>query len=509
MTKRPLWAVWIIMAVIGSMPLAHAIAAPTSQDDGPTPSPTETVFRGPTATSTPTLQPPPADGGRVAASNLAVRSLPSIDAPLLGRLPYNAVVIPIGRTDNAIWVAIEFDERIAWVSAPNIIWSPSLDLIDLPVLGQDRPSTDNPSSTTLPPGVPSTLLPTVTLTPSPDPARQTYTPTAAVPPPDIGGATPDLDEVEGCSVPGSTILDPQPGETLSGVISISGESNVGSFAGYKLELRGVATNDVWVVIGTYEEAVERGVLGEWDSTGFPAGQYEIRLVTNRTDNTYLPPCVVPLTIIVSDITPVVDSSRPTVLPPWTIHIGVGLLLMAVLSYGWVYSSGRQELKRYREGFILKDCPVCHSGLLELDEKIKHTLGIPRAVRSVRCSNCRSVLREIEPGAWRYTVDASRNPELAEQYNGQAFKDEELLAFVEVAQQHAPKAEEEVLIEAPADAPTPEEIISQLEARYVEEVEQEQVEQAVTDGEAAENEADQATADISDEAGVLTQDQDED
>ena len=46
-------------------------------------------------------------------------------------------------------------------------------------------------------------------------------------------------------------------------------------------------------------------------------------------------------------------------------------------------------------------------------------------RSARCDNCRSVLRQVKPGEWRYSVDSYANAEFAEQYGKRNLTDAEL------------------------------------------------------------------------------------
>jgi SH3 domain-containing protein len=96
-------------------------------------------------------------------------------------------------------------------------------------------------------------------------------------------------------------------------------------------------------------------------------------------------------------------------------IAVGLLVAAGGAYSVRRIVAQREVTRYRGGFPLTLCPVCLEGHVNVDEIVKVSLGIPRLTRWVRCNNCRSVLREVQPGRWRYAVDSYRNPEMAEKY----------------------------------------------------------------------------------------------
>ena len=176
-------------------------------------------------------------------------------------------------------------------------------------------------------------------------------------------------------------------------------------------------------------------------------------------------------------TPLPGSTGPHVTANFPFPSGVMLgggfiLLSAALSYGWLAVSARQELRRYASGFVLPDCPVCQSGALVLDEKKAYTLGLPRVNRLVRCETCRSVLREVRPGTWRYAVDPLVNPDLATLFHGKQFTDEQLPTFAQEARQYPPHQSDVPAVELPGDLASPEEIISAIEARYIETVEEE-------------------------------------
>ncbi|MBN1428624.1 MAG: hypothetical protein JXB07_09565 [Anaerolineae bacterium] len=96
-------------------------------------------------------------------------------------------------------------------------------------------------------------------------------------------------------------------------------------------------------------------------------------------------------------------------------IGGGTIVLGMVVYVWRRSSGMREIRRYAGGFPLDICPACHEGHLTLDEVVHYSMGVPIVRRSVRCDACRSMLRELRPGRWRYTVDPYANPALASRY----------------------------------------------------------------------------------------------
>lgn len=144
----------------------------------------------------------------------------------------------------------------------------------------------------------------LTRTPSPTPSLllfPTVTPTVGVPPAEVGDEgegtdTAPTEEVEGCEIIGANISSPSPGDEVSGQVSVEGEVNVLNFSQYKFEIKGPATGDAWVVLGSYLQQVQSGLLGVWDSTSLQPGSYTLRLIVYREDGTFIPPCEVPITI---------------------------------------------------------------------------------------------------------------------------------------------------------------------------------------------------------------------
>lgn len=107
--------------------------------------------------------------------------------------------------------------------------------------------------------------------------------------------------------------------------------------------------------------------------------------------------------------------------------GVGMLLLGF--YGWRFVRGTRNLRRYSDGFVVDWCPVCRTGRLHLDEHVNRVLGVPRVHRTVRCNECRSVLREMRPGEWRYAVDPVADEAFAAEHNGNLFYDAGLIELV--------------------------------------------------------------------------------
>jgi len=106
----------------------------------------------------------------------------------------------------------------------------------------------------------------------------------------------------------------------------------------------------------------------------------------------------------------------------------GILLLLILGYILLYLRGLLAAGRYRDGFVLTQCPVCQAGQLHLDERQERMLGIPVTRRTLRCDNCRSVLRQTGARRWRYAVDPVANPTLYARFNGRELTDDELLTL---------------------------------------------------------------------------------
>ncbi len=114
------------------------------------------------------------------------------------------------------------------------------------------------------------------------------------------------------------------------------------------------------------------------------------------------------------------------LSPEALIAGIVLLLIGI--YGFFYWRGLSTAERYANGFVIDTCPVCGRGHLIVETRQERLFGVPRVRHSVRCSECRSVLREVGDQEWRYAVDPIKNPSLYQQYNGQVITDEKLVAL---------------------------------------------------------------------------------
>lgn len=103
----------------------------------------------------------------------------------------------------------------------------------------------------------------------------------------------------------------------------------------------------------------------------------------------------------------------------------GILAALAAVYVGTYLAQTANVARYHDDFPLDICPVCEQGALVLDQRRYRVLGIPRVRRVIRCGNCRSVLRQVGRGRWRYAVDGAANPALFERLNGRIVTETQL------------------------------------------------------------------------------------
>jgi hypothetical protein len=128
-----------------------------------------------------------------------------------------------------------------------------------------------------------------------------------------------------------------------------------------------------------------------------------------------------------------------------------VLVTLVIGYIGLYWRGLTVADRYTDGFVIDRCPVCHEGNLHVEMRRGWVFGIPRPRYSVRCDNCRSVLREAGSRRWRYAVDPTANPPIYNRFNGKVI-DEPALRVLE-SQAIAKRSTEPPPVRPPGTPPT--------------------------------------------------------
>jgi len=82
---------------------------------------------------------------------------------------------------------------------------------------------------------------------------------------------------------------------LQGPVQIAGSAYVDNFDYYKFEFRYEGASD-WSFLQRFDEPVADGLLGVWDTSTLPAGNYWFRLVVVKNDGNFVEPCQVPVII---------------------------------------------------------------------------------------------------------------------------------------------------------------------------------------------------------------------
>lgn len=128
-------------------------------------------------------------------------------------------------------------------------------------------------------------------------------------------------------------------------------------------------------------------------------------------------------------------SRSSIAPE---AIAAGVIVLGIIGYLVAYLRGAAGAKRYAAGFVIDTCPICREGSLMVESRTERNLGIPNTRHLVKCDNCRSLLREIGGGRWRYAVDRAANPVLFDRLNNRELREDTL----------------QRLLDNPLDAPAP-------------------------------------------------------
>jgi hypothetical protein len=97
--------------------------------------------------------------------------------------------------------------------------------------------------------------------------------------------------MSGCIPDRVMITSPEPGDTLSGTVDITGTASIPNFGFYKYEvaLMGAQT---WATISAGREPKVNTSLGPWNTTSLTNGDYFLRLVVTDNVGASLEPCVI-------------------------------------------------------------------------------------------------------------------------------------------------------------------------------------------------------------------------
>jgi uncharacterized protein YraI len=395
-----------------------------------------------------------------------VRAGPGRTYLRIGQLATGDTVEPVGRNADSTWILIRFQDGFGWIARNLVRWVD--DLASLPVLALDNltpsptftpsdtpsatpTSTDTPTATTTPTITPSptathtptstptaTSSPTLTITPSPIPTdTPTHTATAV---PTLTPSPTDtaLPTVTNTTVPPQTEL-----PLATDIPAVIAALATNTIAASPTDTLAPSSTPTWTptlvmpsatpippsstpvpsatpLTLTPTEIAQQIAVPTASPTGSP--QPPTLTVTPTiapTETTVVPALLNPTAI---PLTP--ESSPDTGAVPVEAVVG-GIILLLVLGYVGFYLRGTAAAERYAKGFVIERCPACDRGRLTVETRVDRLLGIPRPRRTVRCSECRSVLREVGKRRWRYAVDPVENTALYKHYNGQEIDDSTL------------------------------------------------------------------------------------
>jgi len=133
---------------------------------------------------------------------------------------------------------------------------------------------------------------TITLPPS-EPSGEVMEEGGATPTP---APTPDLRQGV-CAANQVEITSPEPGERISGKVQILGSANVTNFGFYKLEIAQIQSVNWRTIQAGRDLKTDEALVDSWDTSTLQAGDYILRLVVTQSDETILPDCRVPITIL--------------------------------------------------------------------------------------------------------------------------------------------------------------------------------------------------------------------
>lgn len=345
-----------------------------------------------------------------------VRAGPTRGYPRIGQLSPGALVEPVSRNPEGDWILIRYRDAAAsfdgfgWIARDLVQWRDETVIEGLPVIGEN-------------------------LTPSP--TVPTATEDASIV---LASASPTVEQIATTAVP--TLESPTATETTIPTLT-------GTTAPTLTEtlIPTVTLNLPTETTAPSVTAIAASATPEQPSVTpvTPTGEAIAQIATSDIsatpiDSRIIAPPGTATPLLLSETPTLAPTAEPTALPieapaetgetsPMLPLVALaGVAVAAGLVYLGAFARAMPELRRYEQGFVRNDCPVCQRGTLVLDEKRTSTLGIPSVRRTVRCTACRSVLREKSPQHWAYAVDRLENPPIYERFNGREISDDELKAL---------------------------------------------------------------------------------
>jgi hypothetical protein len=102
--------------------------------------------------------------------------------------------------------------------------------------------------------------------------------------------------MSGCIPDQIMITSPEPGDLVSGTVTITGSADVPDFGFYKYEVASMGSQN-WATIAANRDPVRNDQLGEWNTASLANGYYFLRLVITDNVGVALEPCVIAVQVV--------------------------------------------------------------------------------------------------------------------------------------------------------------------------------------------------------------------
>lgn len=97
--------------------------------------------------------------------------------------------------------------------------------------------------------------------------------------------------MSGCIPDQIMIVNPAPGEQVTGTVTLNGTASIPNFGFYKYEVSTMGSNQ-WATIAAGDTPVVQAQLGDWDTSTLVNGDYFLQLVIIDNAGNTLEPCVI-------------------------------------------------------------------------------------------------------------------------------------------------------------------------------------------------------------------------
>jgi len=352
-----------------------------------------------------------------------VRSGPGRDYATLGQLKPGQLVVPISRDTSGDWILILYRDEaqgfdgFAWIGRNLVRWVNRSALDRLPVLEDDALTPSATFSMTPEPSATFTPSPTATYTAS---ATATNTPTATYTASATATHTPTATYTASATATHTPTATYTASATATHTPTATYTASASPPSPLPQRARGETPTATSMATVTPSETATATATATYTATATST------VTPSET------PAVLPLpTTPAPTLTSVGDPEQPTG-PRAELGLALTILALVVL-YVLAYWRSNALSMRFRSGFLSEVCPVCQTGHLHVENRPERFLGLPDTRHTVRCSQCRSVLREVRPRVWRYAVDPTANPALYTQLNNRELSEVALLSVLKPTQ----------------------------------------------------------------------------